>query len=404
MKTKKIMLWTMFLVIANLQNVCKAEEKKYLLYGKAIAEETEMRVPVFSYGIYDRLCILPDSFRMRDQVYPIQPSFKKNFTIPDSNYKSNPFLEVWHSFDLSIVDGISVKDGIPINRLFSLGYVQFNPISPSLFTRKYYSFDQLRFLCFSTSGYLDSLLTLSDTLRMFMSVCPNHNATVKSLGTHSSFRKNDVITLEVNGNFPNYLDNDFVWDYSLDGIHFQRRKSVDFFGRTLSITYDDIPGALLGQPIYFRLKHCGQPYIPSNNAGSLPVVFTILPEFPEFLDSLYVTDIRCPNQAPQPLFLPFNRNLGTNESITEAYLFSEVIDGRVLNRIDLEFSPTAGGLTIYFDQVLPDKDYFLQMEGNVNGVSISSTSTTIRVRNPESLKFEKIISPSSGTEYHQGIP
>jgi hypothetical protein len=377
MKTKKtILLSIIFLVVANLQIFCQTSSKKYIFYG-SISE----RLPHFE--------VIPPIY------FP--PKFYLNnistFSIwRDSSATINSDAVIWHYFDnpSKFIAGWHIT--INPNPTTGIGS---DVLKVTLDSRFYEE------LVFSTS--------LKDTVCgygycVFMSVCPNHNATIKPLGVHNSFRKNDVITLEVNGNFSGYLDRDFVWEYSLDGLYFQRRDSVDFFGRTLTITYDDIPGAVLGQPIYFRLKHCGSPYIPSNNAGSLPVVFTILPEFPEFSNNLYVADVRCPNQAPQPLSLSFKRPLETNATITGVYLFSGVIDGRVQDRMDLDFSFNADSLTIYFDEILPDRDYFFQMDGTNGGVSVSTTSITIRVRNPEALKFEKTVFPSSGTEYHQGIP
>ncbi|MDR1950939.1 MAG: SprB repeat-containing protein, partial [Bacteroidales bacterium] len=241
------------------------------------------------------------------------------------------------------------------------------------------------------------IASLSKNMYSQIDTCYPHQPTIKPL-IKTVFGQHEIPVLVAVGPETSYYW-DFIWQYSFDGINYlENSKSIN--GREALVKMSYLPNVQFGQLIYFRIKYCDG----VGFGSSPPVTFMFVSEIPEFSSSLYTANVRCPNEAPQPLLLPFSKPLEGNTTITDVYLYQTVVDGRPTDRVDLNFSSNATGLTIFFDKFLSDGDYFLQMEGKSGETSLNTVSTKVRIRNPQALVFEKIVLPSSGTEYHQGVP
>ncbi len=405
MKTKNCILLTIFLVLMCAQSFSQ-QQARYILYGQAKTEGNRSMYPIYFSG--------------RDMVLDFQIDFSTEDAF-DKDY----FRQTYSTFQLNKGHSKEIWCNYDVQEPFNLGVCFMTATTPQTQLGRGYSLNDVRFLrsheLFMNYLFLGTSMSDLSTCTMLMSVCPDHKATIKPL-KRSTFSKEEVVVLEAVCAINDYVNADFVWEYSLDGIHFSTQKANtnpmrplsnrhDFVGKTLHIAFSDIPDAKFNSPIYFRLKYCDSLYyhpshIPSDFAvASPPVSVSFFPLSTQFEKSLYRTTVRCPNEAPQPLSVLFNRTLKPNEKITGAYLYQNVDENqKPLDRIDLGFLPDSNGLTLLFNQGLSDGDYFLQVEGTADGINMSSLSTTIRVQNPEDLKFETDIVHSSGTEYYQDIP
>jgi len=393
MKTKKTFILTAILVAMCLQTPHETFGQltfrgNYIIYG--YAEYSGIAEPAFFYSnwqvlgryVYSGGMMIADSV-----VYGWDNSRNSVRVWVSANNSSHMFAMGAYFVDQSGAIGADqlLPEGMVVpqkSHNFTYNELRYRPVDAG-------------FLYTASEGF-----SLSS---MRMSVCPNHNATARTASGETTFRRSATAVLQVDGDFLGYVAQDFIWEYSLDGTNFHRRQPTDFSGRSISVRFQDIPGAELGKPIYFRLRNCSYLGISRFANGSQALQISFLDELPAFQHDLYTATVRCPGQAPQALNLQFNRALRANEVVTNVYLFQGIVNGRPQNRTDLTFTRNTDGITVNFNTVFSDGDYSLMMEGTFNGSPIGARSTTVRIANPAALVFETSTSPSSGTEYHEGI-
>jgi len=371
MKTSKSTLLTIFLVVANLC-VLKAQnnEALYLYYGAASVPDNRL------------------------------PEFKHNGRSVTSVFLSSSHSGLY-GIDLNMWQ---LVEGHASSLLFYVNFPSFSTVIPVIGNQP---LSQLRF---PTSWIMDGFFGAhgtgfsGGTVTAAIAVCPAHAPTVRPLGK-TIFTKTETILLEAGYTNPHYVDADFVWQISFDGTTWRNFGA----GKKFPVTYSSISSHSLyrsGATVFFRLRYCdfipGNPPVPFG--GSPSVSFRLVDESEWFLNNLHTATVNCPNEAPQPLFLQFNRSFDASITITNAYLFQAADGSRPSFREDLRFSVDTNGITVEFDNVLPDGNYFLQMEGHRSGTALSFLSTSVRIINPQPLNFEKTVSPSSGIEYHDGVP
>ncbi len=428
MKKKKSIWMTAFAVLMSLQMFAQS---RYLFYGRVEWGGNTQGNRIYPFFIYGNRMFWADQMPPGSSgeingfgpghIYDVVSSSD----LVNGEEIPNPFTEL-HGFERDPIPKQKEINGntFEVRSTIRYNYKECDFKAGAYFhvgTHRYdlgYVYNGYMYRCFDFFNVRNRLFKTSDDYlgetnsyagasykycKMFMSVCPDHKASVKQLG-ETTYSESSTVSLNAIG-ADDYEDYDIEWEYSLDGTNYQ---PLEDYGHSITVGFWSFPNAQYGRNIYVRLKYCDAMYY--NNPSEAPegsnaVAFRFYPELPKFKNNINETKERCPGEAPQPVKLLFDKNLSNRMKIDRVYLFSTVYpNGKPADAQDLDFTVSSDGITVNFNEYLIRDYYYLTMEGSADGTPAVAMSTQIKIEHPNVLTFETAVTPASGTEYHQGVP